>query len=323
MPRAARGPYAVPMTEALLPGTERIAFGDAVAEIAPAIGGSLAAFYRVADGANRPRRDWLRAAGADAIAGGSALAMASFPLLPWCNRLRDGRFEWNGRGVRLPPNRDGSPHTLHGIGWQRPWQVSGRTARSIELRCEDAGDGPWPFAFAATQRYALDADGLTVEVALRNTGRETMPAGIGHHPYLPHRREGAGTVVTAAVDAMWLSDAEVMPTVLSAGDPAVEALRSGMPIARFVLDNNFTGFGREARVDWPDGASLRLEATPPLDFFVLYTPADDDVFVMEAVSNCTDWINLRERCGAAEVGGRALAPGETLAATTRFRPLSG
>jgi aldose 1-epimerase len=150
-----------------------------------------------------------------------------------------------------------------------------------------------------------------------------MPAGLGHHPYLPHRREAPGTVVQAQVRAMWLSDEEVMPTRLSSSDAAVEALRRGMPLAKFVLDNNFTGFGHRARVTWPDGSSLVLAAEPPLDHFVLYSPGNQDVFVIEAVSNCTDWLNLRHHTSDADLGGAVLAPGGALETITRFVPSTG
>jgi aldose 1-epimerase len=155
---------------------------------------------------------------------------------------------------------------------------------------------------------------------VRNTGLQPMPAGIGHHPYFAHRRDGAGTRLRAVVDAIWLADAEILPTALSSADPAVAALRAGMPLAHFDLDNNFTGFAHAARVDWPDGSGLRLLAEPPLDFFVLYCPSKENLFVMEAVSTCADWINLRRHHGAAETGGATLEPGATLQATTRLVP---
>lgn len=300
-----------------LPPIERLIAGNLVAEIVPAIGGSIAAFY-----ADEPsgRRDWLRPADEEALRAGDPLGMASFPLVPWCNRIRDGHFTWEGRGIQLPPNADGTRHSIHGIGWRRPWQVTAQGASSIELRLIETGEGAWPFAFEATERYALDATALQVELSVHNSGSRPMPVGLGHHPYLPHRRAAAGTTVKAEVRAMWLSDAEVMPTTLSSSDPAVEALNRGMPLAQFVLDNNFTGFGHHARVTWPDGSGLVLASEPPLDYFVLYSPSDQDVFVIEAVSNCTDWLNLRHHTPAAELGGAVLDPGATLTMLTRFVP---
>lgn len=307
----------------LAPQRHRLQAGELVAEIAPEIGGSLSAFYSQPAG-GCDRFDWLRPADDAALAQRSPSGMASFPLVPWCNRIRDGRFDWRGRRVALAPNAPGSPHTIHGLGWQRPWTVEALSARRVELSLVVAGDGEWPFPFRAVQHYELSPQALTVRLAVQNTGGGLMPAGIGHHPYFVHRREGAGTRVTAAVDAIWLADAEVMPTLLSAAHPSVAALRHGMRLADFALDNNFTGYQRTARIDWPDGRSLTVNASPPLDYMVLYSPATLDVFVLEAVSNCTDWINLScsaaPRASPATVGGRALAPGQILSATTEFRP---
>ena len=56
-----------------------------------------------------------------------SFAMASFPLLPWCNRIRDGRAQFGGRDIAIAPGHPASPsgkHPLHGIGWLRPWQVA-------------------------------------------------------------------------------------------------------------------------------------------------------------------------------------------------------
>lgn len=301
--------------------TERIASAGLVADIAPAIGGSLVSFFQEAD-AHAPRRDWLRDGAAAAARGGDAFEMASYPLVPWCNRIRDGRFEWNGRTVRLPPNRPNSRHPLHGIGWQRAWRVTARADDRIDLAFEDDGRGPWPYPFEARQRYALDPAGLDITLALTNTGPETMPAGLAHHPYVPHRREGTGTTVRADVRAMWLADRDVLPTELTDTHPAIAALRHGMRLAEFDLDNNFTGFAHAAEVTWPDGSGLRLLGGAPLDFFVLYCPADKDIAAIEAVSNTTDWLNLRATRPHAAIGGTALAPGATLEVRTRLEPVT-
>jgi aldose 1-epimerase len=314
------GPAAPPPAASRPPEVETLQCGDLVAEIVPGIGASIAAFYTRSRNAE-PRIDWLRPTSDAALATGSPLELASFPLVPWCNRIRDGRFDWGGRPVRLAPNRPGSAHSIHGIGWQRPWRVVDRAGSWIELAFDDDGRGDWPFPFAASQRYELHEDGLLVELSLRNGGSEPMPAGLGHHPYFAHRRDGRGTTVQAQVEAMWLSDAELLPTTLARSHAAVDALRSGMPLARFELDNNFVGFGHESRVVWPDGNALRLVGTSPLDAFVLYSPADKDFFVMEAVSNCTDWVNLRQAGhAAAETGGTALQPGATFSVQTRWVP---
>jgi aldose 1-epimerase len=320
-------PHAASQSYALLPSPDLhwIFSGPFSAAIAPDAGGSLASFFSVLP-ATGETRHWLRPASTDALTHCDPLRMASFPLVPWANRIRHGRFEFDGTEVQLPPNMGNSPHTIHGLGWQAPWQVASRSAEHIGLQMHYQGHGAWPFAFSATQTYRLDAHGLHISLAVRNSGTRRMPADLGHHPYFPHERAGAGTRVSAQVTGMWESDGELLPTRLNLAHPTVAALRSGMPLRDFALDNNFSGFGREARIEWPNGDSLHLHASAPLDYFVVYSPGDQDVFCMEPVSNCTDWLNLRsagQDTAAPTAGGNVLAPGETLQANFRLAPFLG
>jgi CheY-like chemotaxis protein len=170
-------------------------------------------------------------------------------------------------------------------------------------------------------------------IVLKRDGHEVLVADTGRTAIDLLRRERIDILITDirmpemnGVDLLREAkriDPEIVSIVMTAfasTDPAVEALRAGMDLRRFDLDNNFVGFGHEARVEWPDGADLRLVGPAPLDCFVLYCPAAKDVFVIEAVSNCTDWPNLRDRFGAAQTGGATLAPGAMLEAVTRFLP---
>lgn len=277
--------------------------GDAVLDIAPSIGGAIAAYYNMRDGR---RFDWLRPATAAALETRLPVGMASYPLMPFCNRIREGRFRFGGREVHLPLNVD-EPHALHGFAWQRSWQCVAQSASQATLRMEHVG-GDWPWPFVAEQTYRLKAGALHVSMQIINRSDEPMPAGMGHHPYMLHR---PGTRLQVDVERMWEGDHEVMPTQLS--QPAfLDALREGTLLAPLVCDNNFVGWRRRARVQWPhENRQLTLAANSPLDFFVLYSPDDKDHFCIEGVSNCTDAFNL-SHLPRAQSGGNVIAPGEAL-----------
>ena len=285
-------------------------------ELLPEVGGAIAAFYSLREGR---RLDWLRPATPEAIAARDPLRMGSFPLAPWCNRIRNGCCSYGAIPIELPPNFKDSAHTIHGTSWQRPWAVESCTDRQATLAQQHVpqpGSRDWPYAFDLRQTLRLDAQGLGVEIALTNRSPHPMPAGIGHHPYFPHP---PGTRLTTRVDAMWESDEDLLPTGLS--QPVFLArLAGGIDLDEIVLDNNFIGWSREARVDWPDrGAGLVMRAEPPLDYFVLYSPRGEDHFVMEPVSNCTDWMNLAAQ-GIGDAGGTVLEPQQTLSGRFSLQP---
>lgn len=292
--------------------------------LAPSVGGAIAAFTRQWwDGPLRREVHWLRPAPASALAQRDPLEMGSFPLLPFCNRLRDGHARFAGREIRCPPNHPGmrARHPLHGIGWLRPWDVLSAGPAQASLGLQVAASQAWPWRFSARQDFTLREDLAQVALHVRNEDTATMPLGLGHHPYFPHT---PGTRLTSATQAIWRTDGEVMPTVLEAG-PEVQALREGVLLERLDLDNNFTGWQHRARIEWPPdrhgpARSLTLLAQPPLDYFVLYCPRGVEFFCAEPVSQCTDWLNLLARYGPGPLGGAQLAPGEALSAVVQLQP---
>nr|WP_315204222.1 aldose 1-epimerase [uncultured Albidiferax sp.] len=282
--------------------------------IAPAIGGSIAALYTL-DGhsalTDPPKAfHWLRPATPAALQARDPLRMASFPLVPWCNRIRNGQAQVLGHTLALP-DMGGIAHAIHGLGWQAAWTVAEATADTLTLAYSHPG-GAWPWAFTAQQQFRLTAQGLHCALSLRNDGTAPMPAALGHHPYFPRR---PGTRLRCAVEAMWESDAALLPLRLG-HPPFLPALREGLALDTLDLDNNFTGWDRRFSIDWPThNRQLVLEADAPLDYFVLYCPRGADHFCAEPVSNCTDWLNLGP--GPA-VGGSTLAGGATLASSFRL-----
>ena len=299
----------------------RLVAGDLRAEIAPEIGGAIAAFWSLGEGGQRT--DWLRPATAGALARSEILGMASFPLVPFCNRIRDGRADFEGREIRMPANHPSSPspHPLHGIGWQRPWTVLARTDTSCELGLYVPASEVWPWRFSAMQRIELRDGALQVRLSVLNEDTVAMPAGLGHHPYFPR---GMGTRLACNTAAMWRTDTQVMPVALETGG-VVDRLRAGLLLDEADLDNNFVGWDRQAHIDWPaqgdsSARSLRIDADPVLGHFVVYAPRGADHFCAEPVSQCTDWINLLDRYGRGPLGGARLAAGEPLAVSFRLVP---
>jgi aldose 1-epimerase len=298
--------------------------GELQLVLAPGVGGSIAAFARHwREGRNTRELHWLRPATATGLANANPLDMGSFPLLPFCNRIRNGRAEFEGRSIRVPPNHPTqvAPHPLHGVAWLLPWQVESADAAQAVLSFAFEADAAWPWRFSARQQFVLQDRVLKVTMSVTNEDTAAMPLGIGHHPYFPHHR---GTRLTSPSDAMWATDAEVMPVGLERGGP-VDALNRGVELSTLDLDNNFTGWRRSARIEWPadvhgPARALTLEAEPPLDYFVLYCPRGYDYFCAEPVSQCTDWLNLLPRYGRGPLGGARLAPRETLTASFTLHP---
>jgi aldose 1-epimerase len=285
--------------------------GDCRLQLAPEAGGMVTRYWLE----RRARTwEWLRPASDAARARRDGYEASAFPLVPYSNRIRRGRFRFGGRDVALPLNRPPEPHSIHGQGWQAAWTASDVSASTARLEFCHAPDA-WPWTYRATQCFALSPTTLTLELELHNESDTPMPVGLGWHPYFLRTPR---TTLTAPVERIWLTDAEMMPTEL-AQLPIIADVSRGVMIDSVPLDNCFTGWSRRAVIDWPElGARLVMTSEPPLDFLTVFTPPDLPFFCVEPVSHATDAVNLT--APIADIGQRRLEPGATLRAIVTLTP---
>ena len=280
--------------------------------VAPSACGAITRFNYAARGGDV---DLLRPASADAIAARDPLGMSCFPLVPFSNRVRNGRFTFQGRAVTLPPNFLPEPHAIHGQGWRAAWTVVEHGDTSLAIEYRHAADA-WPFAYVASQRYDLTGGRLDVTVTVTNEAAEAMPAGLGLHPYFPRTPRAR---LRAEVHSFWKEDADSMPTAL-VPVPDTVPLATGLNPDAVALDTNFLGFGGTADIDWPEhGASLRLATRGPFTCFVVYTPTGQPFFCAEPATNCIDAFNLAA-AGRTDTGMLIVPPGEAISGTVSFIP---
>jgi aldose 1-epimerase len=281
--------------------------GDFVLDLCPKWGGAIAEF-------RSGERALLRPAGNAFLQHGDPRLAACFPLVPFSNRIADGRFRFQGRIYQLDRNFPPEPHAIHGHGWQHPWVVADASASRAELTFRHAVSGT-PFDYRARQIFALHDDGLEVALEVTNAGDGPMPAGIGLHPYF---RRTDGVTLRARLDHVWHPDERKIPKRRVAL-PATWDFARRLRLAPLDLDHCFDGWDGRAELHWPEtDFTLVIEATPPLRHLVIYVPPGQDFFCIEPVSHVNDGFNLLDR-GVDGTGVRVLAPGETLDAAVRFR----
>lgn len=271
--------------------------GDYRLIVAPERGGSILRF------------DWRGQPIMRPVCGPSILDVACFPLVPFSNRIANGRFDFNGTQVRLSPNFPGSdhPHPLHGFGWLARWNVVAQGSSSLVME-HSRSAGQWPWAYGAEQILTLDDGGLTMDLSLTNKSAEPMPAGVGFHPYF-HR--DPQTRLYALHRGEWHSDADCLPYLLDWRERPHDWW-DGQPVETRTVDTVYTDRTGPIRIEWPTTqVSATITCSDSLRHTVIYSPARSDFFCAEPVTNETDAFN-REGCDY-------VAPSEQLKARVRLR----
>src|SRR5262249_52761805 len=145
-------------------------------------------------------------------------------LFPFPNRIRAGRFTWEGRTYELPLNDSTKASAAHRFVCRPPWRVagSGADAASAWLTGEFqlSRDAPasrpvWPADFVLRLTYRLLPGRLRVEAEVTNPEQSTLPFGLGYHPYftVPFAPGGTADDCTVQVPAAeyWVLD-QSLPT---------------------------------------------------------------------------------------------------------------
>ena len=150
--------------------------------VAPAVGGAVTRYWLERDGTTW---EWLRPMPAEAVGGRHPDLASAFPLVPYSNRIREGRFTFRDRAVVLPLNRPPERHAIHGHGWQSAWRPIATGPAEAQLEYRHAASA-WPWPYRATQRFTLTPSSLTVALTLTNEGDTPMPAGLGWLLFFPN-----------------------------------------------------------------------------------------------------------------------------------------
>jgi aldose 1-epimerase len=273
--------------------------------LAPARGGGIAAFdcCAVSDGKTaifRPLDE----------GGMGPVALASFPLVPFVNRIRDGTFSFRGRTVTLAPNLHPDPSPLHGQGWLASWTVERASQDGAELGFRH-DPGEWPWAYEARQVFALDEAGFSVALTCVNRSDEPMPCGLGQHPYFPCT---ARTLIDTSVESVWEIDDKVLPVAKLPATGRFDL--ADRLVCGQGLDHGFGGWGGRAVISDAD-LPFRIEmSSPEARFFQLYSPTSGGIFVAEPVTHANAALNEPEESWP-DLGLRVLEPGESMSLTMR------
>ena len=130
------------------------------------------------------------------------ISWGSYPMAPWAGRVRDGRFEFDGRTYQMPINH--APNAIHGTVFAEPWSVSDVDDHSVTMT-RALGDH-WPFGGVAHQRIEVFADRLTCRLGV-TADDLAMPAQVGWHPWFVKPDEA-----TLSFATMYRRDDSHIPT---------------------------------------------------------------------------------------------------------------
>jgi aldose 1-epimerase len=201
-------------------------------------------------------------------------------LAPWPNRLGDGRYRFGAATGQAPINEPQLGNAIHGLVRWLPWQPEAHAQNVVVLGCRLYPSPAYPYHLGLRVEYRLGRQGLVVTTTATNLGADTLPFGLGFHPYLTvgtERIDTASLQLPATerlvLDGRALPTGEVEPVLGTDLD-----FTRGRPIGAMRLDTAFTALQRDgdgrARASLADpagGRGVELWMDDRFDHLMCYT----------------------------------------------------
>ncbi len=247
-------------------------------------------------------------------------------LFPFPNRIRSGKYSWDGKDYELPESRvgyDGSGNAIHGFCMDRPWRIVEQAeswVTAVFRISEDAAERAalWPADAELLVRYSITGSILQSEFTVHNPDAKPLPWGLGTHAYFQLPLGGASaehcTVFAPVIQSRELQ--EYLPTGATTDVPENARLQESPDYGSLTLDNAFAGMQAasdgyiETSVADPDsGHKVIQRFSADFQELVAFTPPWTSAVCLEPYTCTTDAINLQQQ--GIDAGLRVLQSGES------------
>lgn len=105
-------------------------------------------------------------------------------LAPFPNRIKDGKYSYDGVDYQLPINFEPQLHAMHGFLADVVYKVLEHEPEKLVLSYHyDGNYKGFPFPFSTQLSYTFNGKRLSCKSIIENTGVTKMPYGEGWHPY--------------------------------------------------------------------------------------------------------------------------------------------
>ncbi len=229
-------------------------------------------------------------------------------LLPWPNRIRDGRYTFEGVEYQLPITEVPRYVALHGLNEGFAWQLLSNTDTQVVQQHTFHPEAGWPGTLTATLTHSLSDAGLQVDVHVTNDGDADLPYGYGVHPYFAFDDVDAVSLELPFEQELKVDEERLLPIELVPTTDDKD-FRTARRLDQTVFDTAFTGPADPAwsvRLTEPDH-TVEVWGENMLPWVQVFTRPERDAIAVEPMTCGPDAFNE----GPTHDGLIVLAPGES------------
>jgi len=222
-------------------------------------------------------------------------------LVPWPNRIRDGRWTLDGETQQLALTEPAKNNASHGLLRFSPYSVAARTESSLRLEAKVFPQNGYPFLLDTAVTYRLVDAGIEVTHTLTNSSDAAAPVAIGAHPFFTIGDvEPEDLVLTVNVTTHVEADERSLPIREVPVDGTAYDLRAGVRLGDLDIDDGFGGAVvrdgvSEHSLAAPDGRTVTVWGDENFAYWQVFTtelyPGQSKAVALEPMTAPADAFN--------------------------------
>lgn len=199
-------------------------------------------------------------------------------LVPWPNRVRDGKWSWEGVDRQLALTEPAQHNAIHGLVRWLAWDLVDHTEDAVTMACTCAPHPGYPWRLTVTNAWSLDARGLSVVTTIRNDSDTVAPVAAGFHPYIT---AGTSTIDDAELlipaSTRILTDDQQIPVGEEDVAGTAYDFRESRRLGELEIDHAFADLRRDEdglarlRLVAPDGVTVTVWVDASYPYLEVFT----------------------------------------------------
>lgn len=226
-------------------------------------------------------RRW-QVAGVDLVDGYEAdeicVGGAGQVLAPWPNRIRDGRYPYDGQWWQLPLTEPERHNAVHGLVRWLPWRLVSLTDSSATCQCLLPAQPGYPWSLSLQTTWSLSDAGLSATHEVTNLSGNPAPFGLSVHPYVwvPGVPVAESRLQVPARSRL-LADSRLLPIGAAKIEGTEWDFTTPRRLGELVLDTAFGALipdpagGSSVALTGPDGTGVRIWADDAFKWWQIFT----------------------------------------------------
>lgn len=234
---------------------------------------------------------------------------ASSILFPFANRIKDGKYAFNGEDFQLEANQKEENNALHGLVYNKTFTVvkttANATSASVFLEYDETNKSVgFPYAYNIQLEYIFGETTFELKVSAKNTDARAFPFTLGWHPYFLSGNLFESKLQLDSKQKLVLGDRNITTGVVDTDTTEALKIEGQQLDDCWVLDTDEVVFKTPKY-------NLKFNATGDNNFLQVYTPPKENTIAIEPTTGVSDSFNN-------EIGLQTLAPNDTYTITWKL-----